>query len=480
MLCHLYISHLNIPSHINQRTQEHQRSLERHFPFTPTDAQRNSIYVLSRFLLSSKSKCALLIKGYAGTGKTTLMSSLVSFLKEEGKSSILLAPTGRAAKVLSNYTGQTAFTIHKYIYRRTMDKEGNSRFSLAPNRRKGALFIVDEASMLSDSKGMTGESLLSDLIEHVFSGPGCKLVLLGDDAQLPPVGMSESPALEVEHLIHDYYLTMAQCVLDEVVRQAEGSAILSLATSIRKKIFSGEFDEAKFHYSIGPEVVHISPRDVLEELENSYDNHGKEAVRVICRSNKTANLYNHQIRNQVFQMDDRLCAGELLMVVRNNYLWLGEESRMPFIANGEMCEMLYSKNQRSLYEMNFSTMGLSFIDQEGEGSIECNVMLDVLDEKGPSMSSERMKQLYTDVRTDLSHENGPSELRSKLQKDPWVNALQVKYGYAITCHKAQGGQWPVVFVDRGFMTQEGMDKEYWRWLYTAVTRATEKVYLIGF
>lgn len=407
------------------------------------------------------------------------MSSLVTFLKKQGMNSVLLAPTGRAAKVLSNYTGMVAYTIHKHIYRRSMTSSGDSKFILAPNRRKRTLFIVDEASMLSDGQGMTME-LLTDLMQFVFNGEGCKLVLLGDDAQLPPVGMDESPALDLNYLIDEFDLTMAQCTLDEVVRQAEDSAILSLATSIREKIFSGNHKMAEIIYEAGPEVIHVSSRDVLEELESSYDEYGRDAVRVVCRSNKTANLYNHQIRNQVFFMDDKLCAGELLMVVRNNYLWLGEESKLPFIANGEMCELLYAKGQKQLYDMEFATLGLSFMDQEGEEAIECNVMLDVLEEKGPSMSQERMKKLYTDVKTDLSYEHGASKLRSMIQKDPWYNALQVKYGYAITCHKSQGGQWPVVFVDRGFLTEEQLDKEYWRWLYTAITRATEKVYLIGF
>lgn len=422
----------------------------------------------------------MLLRGYAGTGKTSLMKALVDQQKELGRTPVLLAPTGRAAKVLGHYTSNSAFTIHRYIYQRSVDAKGNSRYTLRPNRAKQTVYIVDEASMLADSSSGLGGKLLSDLMRHVYMAEGCKLILLGDDAQLPPVGMKESPALDLERLRDFFDLNLAGCILDEVVRQSEDSAILDLATAIRLRIFSDDHLDPRIDYKPGPDVVHLDPRELQDVLEEEYDRYGKGGVRIVCRSNKSANQFNRQIRAQVFQMDDELCAGELLMVVRNNYLWAKDEEHLPFIANGEMCELLYSKNHEERYGLRFATLGISLVDQEGVQSFECLAVLDSLESKTPSMSEEKMNRLYQDVREDLSFEFGHLELKSRIQMDPWYNALQVKYGYAVTCHKAQGGQWPVVFIDRGFIPDDGMDKEYWRWLYTAVTRATEKVYLVGF
>ncbi len=471
---------MSIKANNEVRTGEIQRSLEAHLPFSPTGSQAQAIYVLARLLQSRKPRCAMLLRGYAGTGKTSLMQALVRYQKNQGMSCVLLAPTGRAAKVLGQYTSTTAFTIHRYIYQRSVDRNGKSSFSIRPNRQKRTVYIVDEASMLSDAHSGLGGSLLSDLISHVYMAEGCKLILLGDDAQLPPVGMQESPALDIDRLRADYDLTIAGHLLDEVVRQSRDSSILDLATAIRNRVFSENHSDPKIEYKAGPDVVHLDSRELQESLEEEYDRHGKGNVRIICRSNKSANLFNKQIRSQVFQMDDELCAGEMLMVVRNNYLWAQEEEKMPFIANGEMCELLYSKRHEERYGMRFVTLGLSFVDHEGVEAIECNSVLDSLEAKTPSLPQADMDKLYQEVRTDLSFDSGPAELKSKMQSDPWLNALQVKYGYAVTCHKAQGGQWPVVFIDRGFIPDDGMDREYWRWLYTAVTRATEKVYLLGF
>lgn len=408
------------------------------------------------------------------------MRALVLQQKELGRSCVLLAPTGRAAKVLGQYTSTAAYTIHRYIYQRSVDKQGKSRFSIRPNRQKHTVYVVDEASMLSDTSSGLGGKLLSDLIKHVYMAEGCRLVLLGDDAQLPPVGVQESPALDIDRLRAEYDLTIAGQVLDEVVRQSQDSSILDLATAIRHRIFSDHHTDPRIEYRPGPDVVHLDPRELQEVLEEEYDRHGKGNVRIVCRSNKSANLFNKQIRAQVFQMDDELCAGEMLMVVRNNYLWAQDEKQMPFIANGEMCELLYSKRHEERYGLRFVTLGLSFVDYHGIDALECNALLDTLDSKSPSLPEEQMDTLYQDVRTDLSYEVGAAEIKIKMQSDPWLNALQVKFGYAITCHKAQGGQWPVVFIDRGFVPDDGMDREYWRWLYTAVTRATQKVYLVGF
>ncbi|NNC83141.1 MAG: AAA family ATPase [Flavobacteriales bacterium] len=461
-------------------TEIHQRSLVDFLDFEPTGSQSQAIYALARLLSSQRPRCALLIKGYAGTGKTTLMRSLVKHLTSMGSEAVLLAPTGRAAKVLSQYTGRFSSTIHRHIYRRNVDASGRSHFSLAPNKRENVLFIVDEASMLGNDKGVVYNGLLDDLMAYVFSGPGCKLVLLGDDAQLPPVGLDQSPAMDVDTMRSDYDLTIAGCTMIDIVRQDAQSAILSLATAVRMRVFDTEDKNLTLNYSKGPEVFHLDPRDLADELESCYSHYGVEQVRVICRSNRSANQYNQQIRQQVLQLDDRIGGGDLVMIVRNNYLWTQEEGNMPFIANGDLAEVLYVKEQRQLYEMEFARLGLDFMDYPDEPTMEAMALLDTLEEKSSSMSEDKMSKLYAAVKSDHAFEGGPSSLQEKMQKDPWYNALQIKFGYAVTCHKAQGGQWPVVFVDRGYLTDEMMDREFWKWLYTAVTRATEKLYLIGF
>jgi exodeoxyribonuclease-5 len=461
------------------RVEYFRRSLEQGLPFEPTNGQSEAIYALSRFLDSKKEKCCFLLKGYAGTGKTSLMKSMVEFLESESVPYKCLAPTGRAAKVLSSYTGRRAFTIHKHIYKRVLDTNtGKSIFMMNPNRRKGMVFIVDEASMIADGSSLLGNDLLEDLLEHVYAAPGCRLLLIGDEAQLPPVHLDRSPAMDADLLAERYDLVIAERHLTEVVRQATDSGILEYATEIRKRIEEETPSVQSIPIPAADDISYLSPIDLPDLLQSCYDKYGLEGVKVICRSNKDANSFNHQIRNRVFYHDEKLSAGEMLMVVRNNYLWMGEGVDVPFIANGEMAELMYMSNNQDLYEGEFADAGLRFVDQEGEPVIDCKLMIEVLDATGPSISEERSKFIYHAVREDLSHEYSGSELRSAMRKDPYYNALQVKYGYAVTCHKAQGGQWPVVIIYGGYLTEEMIDRGYWRWLYTAVTRATTQLYII--
>lgn len=463
-----------------EKSEKFAQDLEKGLPFEPTSGQSKAIVALGRFLASDKERCAFLLKGYAGTGKTSLMKSMVLTLEKSGIPYVCLAPTGRAAKVLSSYTQRSAFTIHKHIYKRLQDpSSGMGTFVLAPNRRKNLVFIVDEASMIGDGASLLGQDLLEDLLEHVYSAPGCRLLLIGDEAQLPPVHLDKSPAMDLEAMKHRYGLLVAERILDEVVRQAEGSGVLDYATRIRERILEEAPDKAPIPLPERPDIGTLSPIDLPDVLQSCYDRYGVEGVKVICRSNKDANSFNHQIRNRVFYYDEQLSAGELLMVVRNNYLWMGEGIEMPFIANGEMVELQHYSSAQQIYEGHFTDAGLRFLDQPDTPILDCKIMLDVLDEDSASLSEEKSQALYASVKTDLAMDHSGRALSQALRKDPYFNALQVKYGYAVTCHKAQGGQWPVVIIYQGYLTEEMLDRNYWRWLYTAVTRATQQVYIIG-
>ncbi len=463
----------------NKRTKELLHSLERNLPFQATETQQQAMVVLSRFLASNKDRCALVLTGFAGTGKTSLMQSLVRTMGERKWRFALMAPTGRAAKVLSSYTRMPAFTIHKSIYRRVPSADGGMRFSLKENTWRNRLFIVDEASMIS-SGGMMGRDLLGDLMQFIYSSSGCRLLLIGDSAQLPPVHSERSPALEVDSLRLHFDLRIARTHLSQVVRQAEGSGILELATALRYKIEGDDGPLSALDIDALSDVRVINGEEMLELLEGAYDREGIEQVKVLCRSNKNANDYNKHIRNRTLFLEEEIATGDQLMIVKNNYHWLGDESNQAFIANGDIAEVEYVKSYKDLYDLRFATVGLRFVDYDTDTSIECNVILDVLSVEGPSLDEERMNKLYEQVREDLSDHGSVAKVKQAMRADPWLNALQVKYGNAITCHKAQGGQWPIVFIDRGYITEEMMDTSYWRWLYTAVTRATDKLYLVNF
>jgi len=397
--------------------------------------------------------------------------------------SVLLAPTGRAAKVMAGYTHMPAYTIHKKIYRQKSSTDGDGRFVLDKNLHKNTWFIVDEASMISNSSSennMFGSgNLLDDLLEYVFSGTNCRLVLSGDTAQLPPVGLSISPALEASRLIQHGF-DVKEYILTEVVRQSAGSGILSYATHIRQEIakdsLSGfiSFESLDF-----PDVVRLSGEDLIEEISSCYYEYGHFDTIVVTRSNKRANLYNKGIRGTILYRENEIEKGELIMVVKNNYYWIGEDTGMEFIANGELAEIVAIYGYESLYGFRYADVCLRFIDYE-HVEIDCKIFLDTLSIETASFTQEENRKLYDAVAEDYSDIRNKKERWKKIKENPYFNALQVKYAYALTCHKAQGGQWKAVFVDHGYLLEEMLNQDYYRWLYTAFTRPVEKLYLVNF
>jgi exodeoxyribonuclease-5 len=452
------------------------------FPFTLTSDQQAALQMLSNFLIHSKDEQVFLLKGYAGTGKTSLISALIQYLYDRGVGCILLAPTGRAAKVLSSYSGHQALTIHKKIYRKAKVTGEEGPFSLNFNKHKDSIFIVDEASMISNEKGENSSfgsgRLLEDLLEFVYSGENCRLILMGDTAQLPPVGQMLSPALDPEQLRR---LGMdAQTVeLTQVLRQSYDSGILDNATGLRDSIRNDLVKQLPKLKVNKTDVIRLSGDDLIEALSSSYSRVGMEESKIICYSNKRAVLFNRGIRSTALYKEDEITSGDYLMVARNNYLWSEPYKEIPFIANGDLVEVVRVRKQYEMYGFRFADMEVRFPDYDWE--LEVRVILDSLISETPSLDRESQERLYLDVMEDYSPGcKSKKELYLALKNDPWLNALQVKYGYAFTCHKAQGGQWKDVFIDQGYVTEDRMGLDYYRWLYTAVTRATERVYLINF
>ena len=455
--------------------------LNNKFPFEPTSQQTEVIKQLSEFVENSSSNSLFLLKGYAGTGKTTLVSLLINSLWSVGKKVVLLAPTGRAAKVLSVYSKKSAFTIHKKIYWMRTNSQGNTYVTLQENKHTNTIFVVDEASMIPDTsdKGFGGRVLLDDLIEYVYSGVMCKLILIGDTAQLPPVHLDVSPALDENLLGIKYRKDVYSAELTQVVRQQSTSMVLENATHLRDKICANDFDTP--HVKCNSEVVRLNVgMDIQEALEDAYSNSGVEGTVVICRSNKRANLYNQQIRARIRGLEDDISTGDFLMVVRNNYFWLPETSKAGFIANGDMVEVMRIYEINELYDCRFARISVRLIDYLDEENLECIVFLDTLTSESPAMTYEEYKKLYDEVAKDYADIPKQAQRNKEIKQNPYFNALQVKFAYAITCHKSQGGQWENVFVEQGYFTSEMLSKEYFRWLYTALTRTTKKLHLINF
>lgn len=437
---------------------------------------------IARYVCSDKRFEILVMKGYAGTGKTTVISALVKALKEVGLSSVLVAPTGRAAKVMASYSGTPAYTIHKKIYQMSVNAEGYTYFELAPNGHKNTMFIVDEASMINTSGVLPDGSynqhdLLEDLMRYVYRGKKCKILVVGDGAQLPPVGMGVSPALDNNYLLESYRMEVKDVELTEVVRQEADSGILENATALRNGLPLEGFTPK---FTTGSDVVQITGNELPDELESEISHHGVGEVIVVTRSNKSANLFNQQIRTRVLWHEEELAAGERLLIVRNNYHWLDKDSKAGFIANGDTAEVLQIQNTEEKYGLRYANVIIRLVDYPDEKEIECKIMLDTLLVEGPSMPQAEMKKLYNEIQLTYAHITNKGLRQKAIFEDPYYNALQVKYAYAITCHKSQGGQWPVVFVDQGYLTEEMINTEYVRWLYTAVTRATKRLYLVNF
>lgn len=456
------------------------------FPHQPTEGQLSTCHKMVEFLYDPDPLAAFLLRGYAGTGKTSLVSALIKSLPALRIKSVLLAPTGRAAKVLSGYSGCPAYTIHKKIYQTVTDGNGIMRVARALNKHSYTLFIVDEASMigLSDDMGPSHRSLLEDLIDYVSEGNHCRLMLIGDNAQLPPVGASESPALDIDYLRAISQLKVYHSQLTEVVRQSDKSGILLNATMLRMQIaqlYDGEMPEMPIFDIDGcPDILRLGGADLEEVLNREYDDQGHEQVAVITRSNKRANLFNLEVRNRILFREEEINAGDYLMVVKNNYFWLDADSEIGFIANGDIVEVLSIRNHQELYGFHFVDATIRFVDYPNSPSQDCKLLLETLHSESPNLSREESQRLFDAVMEDYSDIPQRAERLKAVKQDPYFNALQVKFAYALTCHKTQGGQWRTVIIDQGYLTDDMLDKEYLRWLYTAVTRATAKVYLLNF
>lgn len=455
------------------------------FPYPPTAGQKELIDLISAFLHSPSPEQAFLLKGYAGTGKTSLISSLVNVLKTIRMRSVLLAPTGRAAKVISSYSGHKAYTIHRKLYIQTHASDGRIRFTLTENKHKNTLFIVDEASMIPDTSTSDGSlfgsrRLLHDLIEYVYTSENCKLLLIGDTAQLPPVGIELSPALHPEYLKSNFNLELQSYELREVVRQASGSGILFNATALREKIRMDVQSTPFFTRRDFNDVIRLNGTELQEYLQDVYASGELDDIVVVCRSNKRANIFNREIRNRIIYHEDEITAGDYLMVVRNNYYWLPKGSETGFIANGDMIEVLRIRNIKQLYGHRFADITFRLVDYPEEKEIDAFIMLDTLTAEAPALPRAEQEKFMETVLQDYADIPSHSLRLDKLRQNPYYNALQVKFAYALTCHKTQGGQWKHVFVDQGYLKEDMLDREYMRWLYTALTRATDKVYLVNF
>ena len=453
--------------------------LSKNLGFEPTAGQLSLFHQLTDYFSGKENNHVFVVRGYAGTGKTSIVRSLVKTLPQTSLRTVLLAPTGRAAKVLAAYSGQTAYTIHKKIYF-TQGGDAGMSFALQRNLHKRTVFIVDEASMIGGENNETEHNLLSDLLEYVINGDQCRLILIGDTAQLPPVGLDESPALDSEQLRKKYYLEVDESRLDEVMRQRLESGILWNATEIRKQLESGESAFPKLVTEGFSDVKAITGLELEDSLNAAYDKYGTEEVLVITRSNKTANLFNKQIRARIRWQEDELSAGDHLMVVKNNYFWLPETSGPGFIANGDTLQIQRLGRQYDREGFRFADASVSFIDYSEESNLDVKVLINTLDVDQASMPYAEQKKLFALIEEDYMDIRNKRDRMKQMRKDPFINALQVKFAYAVTCHKAQGGQWKCVFVDQGYLTEEMLDTNYLRWLYTAVTRASEKLYLVNF
>lgn len=450
------------------------------FSFTPTAHQKEALHGIAAFLCQYNKQVAFLLKGFAGTGKTTLIDALVHTLPLFNLKAVLLAPTGRAAKVMSRYAGAPAFTIHRFIYRMRAHG-GSAHFERRANRANHTVYIVDEASMISDSSrsgAINGSSLLQDLLDFVQEGANCKILMAGDSAQLPPVDTELSPALDGDYLRTSYGFQSREVMLKEVLRQAAQSVILKNATALRQMMPD---HVALPRFELGGDFGRLVEAYEMEEtLQNAYQNYDRDQIAVIVRSNKRANMFNQQIRQRILWQEDELSAGDQLMVVKNNYFWLPEQSQAGFIANGDIVEVRRIFEITELYGYRFARCELRLVDYPEEPPLEAQLLLDVLQMEGPSQSWDQTKAFFETVLEDYADLPTKVERQREVRKNPYFNALQVKFAYAFTCHKAQGGQWPVVFVEKPWLPDGTIDLDYLRWLYTAFTRAQEQLWVLGF
>ncbi|MDB5136798.1 MAG: family ATPase [Mucilaginibacter sp.] len=453
------------------------------FPHEPTGQQLELFGRLHTFLLNDNGDECFILKGYAGTGKTTVLGALVKALKYYNYKSVLLAPTGRAAKVITNYSGRKAFTIHKRIYRKKSALNIDDAFKLADNLAVDTLFIVDEASMISDeSSGNSRETLLHDLVSYVYNTKNCKLMLVGDTAQLPPVGADNSPALDLDLMKKTFVLDIFSFELTDVLRQEKNSGILHNVTAMRDIIRQGKVAIPSIVTKGYKDVYRMTGERLEEGLNYSYNKYGYDNTLIVCRSNKNANLYNQQIRGRILLREEEITGGDQIMVVRNNYFWLQEqeEGSTGFIANGDIARIRKVRRVEEMYGFRFADVQLEFIDYAEDPVLDCKVLLDTLYSEAPALPPPDQKRFFLEVMKDYEHIASRKAKFDELKLNPYYNALQIKFAYAVTCHKAQGGQWDAVFVDQGYLTEEMINMDFLRWFYTACTRASKELFLVNF
>ncbi|WP_420581229.1 ATP-dependent DNA helicase [Reichenbachiella sp.] len=453
--------------------------LRNKFEHEPTASQVKAFMAIDQFVASKTAKPTMILKGYAGTGKTSIVATLVKVLPLFNYKFVLLAPTGRAAKVISQYAKRTAFTIHKRIYKAKSSQEDSGPvFSQTKNYQSNTIFIVDEASMISSEADYKNKSLLNDLIQYVFEKEGNKLLLVGDTAQLPPVHQEKSLALDRAHLSDVFQLDTTESILTEITRQAENSGILLNATSLRNSLFEKE-KQVHFNTKSHKDIYRMTGERLEDGLRYAHDKYGLENTLIICRSNKNAVMYNHYIRNTLFYKEDELDAGDLLMISRNNYNFATDKVPSGFLANGDFMEILKIKKFEELHGLRFADVEIRLTDYPDAEPFEAKIILDGLHSYTPALTQEQNQALYKSVLIDYA-DLPRKKQKEAMKEDKYLNALQVKYAYALTCHKSQGGQWDAVFVDQGYLGEAEIDNDFIRWTYTAITRAKNELFLVNF
>ena len=465
-------------------SDEQTYRIREHFGHVPTAEQEQAIGIIADFLTDRAARSAMILRGSAGTGKTTLAAAIVRTLTSMKQKMMLLAPTGRAAKVFSLYAGHPAYTIHRRIYRQRSSGD-LSPFNLNDNLYQDTLFIIDEASMISDTPGdsaFSQYSLLNDLVRYVYQGQNCRMMLIGDKAQLPPVGEEESPAL-ISDVLSGYGLHVYEADLSMVLRQSRESGILFNATTVRQMITHDEQTQLpRILFHGFADIVSLPGNELIEALASSYSRVGLDETMVVTRSNKRANIYNNGIRNSILERDEELCRGDQLMIVRNKYGLPQTEDEvskgLTFLANGDRCVVQRVRNIHEVYGFRFAEVTIQLPDYD-DYELTATTLLDTLKTEAPALSREQQELLYNNVMEDYADLPLKSDRLKALKDDVHYNALQIKYGYAVTCHKAQGGQWAHVYIDQGYMTDDMLTPDYLHWLYTALTRATEKVFLVN-
>jgi len=450
-----------------------------HLPDKPTISQIDLVERMERFLFEKKEYSAFILRGYAGTGKTTSVSAMIKTFPKIGLKTVLLAPTGRAAKVLSKNASKKALTIHKKIYQSRRNKHGQMEFKRAPNLHQKTIFIIDEASMISEQVQINGSSVIDDLMGYIYSGKSCRAIFVGDTAQLPPVGREISVALDPKYLKSQFKIGLSGAELNEVLRQRKSSGILYNANLLRSQLEEEEF-KMQFELANFQDIYRVNGLDLEDELNTQLAKYGLEELKIICRSNKAANAYNQQFRYRILGLEDEIASGDQMMVVKNNYYWLDEKKGNGFIANGDILEIEQMKSIEDKYGFRFLDVSMRLIDYPDLPSIDVKLLLDTINSDHSALKPEENHALFNCIMEEYADVSNKQKRLELVKKDPYFNALQVKFAYAITCHKAQGGQWKSVFVDQGYLTTEMLDKEYIRWLYTAVSRASEVLNLVNF